>query len=181
VSDSSTDDSDDDHSDAIIMNAMKACARASSKPYDFHYTVIEILLSRYGANVNSKDGEEGVLQTAAGAGNAEIVEMLIDRFKADVHLFYDEALHLAIKNGHCELVCTLIQRFKADVHALNDYALFCATENGHADIVEMLIDRFGADVHSFGEAPLRRAVENGHASIVELLIIRSLRSGFLRV
>ena len=108
------------------------------------------------------------LLLASENGHAAVVELLLLKAGADVHVDDDAPLLLASENGHAAVVELLLQA-GANVHAWDDAPLRYASENGHAAVVELLLQA-GANVRADGDGALLWASSRGHLAVVELLL-----------
>jgi ankyrin repeat protein len=98
--------------------------------------------------------------SAAGAGYADIIQMLLD---VGIETNLDRALEAAARAGRTETVRILIH---AGAGVKEGVALTLAAESGYKEIVRLLVDA-GADVKD--TFALQAAARNGHLEIVQML------------
>ena len=140
----------------------------------------------YGASLAARNStEETALHLAAGEGNKEAVQVLLDvDFKdmnitkeAFINMERDDkktALLLAAEMGNFEVIGQLICN-GADIHSRSKdrkSALHLAVLSGNENSVRLLLER-GISVDMTdedGRMPLHDAVENGRSNIVEILL-----------
>lgn len=101
-----------------------------------------------GANPNAGDFYNGyALTIAAGLGNEEIVQLLVEN-GADVNIFVDEgytALAEAVNGGHYQVVAYLLDLGVNPNQLVSGVTpIFFAAQSGRPDIVELLL-QYGAD------------------------------------
>jgi len=150
-----------------------------------HSTVIRLLLSQYGVDIEQVgtvkfDGFviEGAtaLWCASGAGHFDVVQTLIE-FRADVnHATFSNStpLRAACFDGRLDIVKFLLEH-NADLHIANKYnntCLMIAACKGHTDVVSYLLKK-GAEVNvvtTCGATALHFAAEHGHLNIVRELM-----------
>ena len=148
---------------------MKACAKGDLNCVQ---TLIEC-----GAAVNLPDSwdsyHESALSVACGAGNMEIVNLLLSRgAKGVVH--GESPLVSACFGGHLEIAKLLIERGASlDAQSGHDAsALQAACSSGNIELVEFLINR-KADLHAmnkFNSNCLLIACGRGNIPLMELLL-----------
>ncbi|KAJ7443994.1 ankyrin repeat domain-containing protein [Mycena latifolia] len=137
----------------------------------------QLLVKKYGANVNCQGGFYGTaLQAASGWGHESVARFLIEK-GADVNAeggHYGTALQAASCRGHESVAQFLIEK-GADVNAEGGYygtALQAASAGGHESVAQFLIEN-GADVNAqggeYGRA-LQAASAEGHESVAQFLI-----------
>jgi ankyrin repeat protein len=138
------------------------------------------------------DGDGTPLIAAAGAGHAEIVNLLLDS-KADPNLASEgdgSPLIAAAAKGHLEIVRLLLDR-GADIDRVvpgDENPLIQASGNGHLDVVRLLVSR-GADVNvrvwieptdwrPAGEwrSPLSMARLDNHEAVAAFLVSAGARN-----
>lgn len=147
--------------------------------------IVEALLQRQDIDINLKDAEgSAALSVAADAGDALVVEFLLDMKGADgrpavdinsVNRNGNSALTLAAKKGHDTVVWELLEG-KADT-AIRDgegggTAIFRAVDHGQIDVVQRLL-QYDADVRildNLDRSLLHSASLNGSTKILRLLI-----------
>ncbi len=137
------------------------------------------MLLDQGAYVSQEDPEENndtPLHTAAAAGQAECVHLLLERGadKDATNKRTETPLSQATSRGHSECVRALLDA-GADMEIRerwNGRALHCAADGGHAECVRLLLQK-GARIESLGESgrkPLHHAASQGHPECVRLLL-----------
>ncbi|KAJ7444028.1 ankyrin repeat-containing domain protein [Mycena latifolia] len=137
----------------------------------------QLLVKKYGANVNCQGGFYGTaLQAASDRGHKSVAQFLIE-MGADVNAeggYYGTALQAASEGGHESVAQFLIEK-EADVNAVGGFfgtALQAASEGGHESVARFLIE-MGADVNAVGGhygTALQAASLRGHESVVQFLI-----------
>ncbi|KAJ7440444.1 ankyrin repeat-containing domain protein [Mycena latifolia] len=137
----------------------------------------QLLIKKYGANVNFQGGFYGTaLQAASDRGHESVAQFLIE-MGADVNAQggeYGTALQAASAEGHESVVQFLIEK-GADVNAVGgNYgtALQAASAEGHELVAQFLIEK-GADVIAMGGhygTALQAASRWEHESIAQFLI-----------
>jgi len=155
-----------------------------------HIKVVEVLLSRYSADVESEgvvkfDGHiiEGAtaLWCAAGAGHDQIVRCLVEH-KADVnHVTKTNStpLRAACFEGRLDIVRYLCEN-KADFHIANKYnntCLMISCYKGHYPVVSYLLEA-GTDPNAkalCGASALHFSAEIGNVEIVRCLLDHGAR------
>jgi ankyrin repeat protein len=100
------------------------------------------------------------IKSAAGAGYADIIQMLLD---VGIEMDVECAVEAAARAGRTETVRILID---AGAGVKEGVALTVAAESGYKEIVKLLVDA-GADVKD--TFALRAAARNGHLEIVQIL------------
>jgi ankyrin repeat protein len=150
--------------------------------------IIKALLAK-GADIHTVADGRNALQLATEAGLAEIVELLITRYKADVNsrsnVTRATPIIFAIESGHKNVVDVLLNH-NADLtlalHTSTSYhkkynveagdtPLHVAIKQGNINIVKALLAK-GADIDTVANDrnALQLAAEENQAEIVELLI-----------
>jgi hypothetical protein len=140
---------------------------------------VERLLSLGNQETLLKSAGSEALQAAAGNGQSEIVNVLLNAGVPANGSGDKSALLSATTDGNLKIVRLLLER-GADVNArtgqgkneLDDSALMLAALHGHRDVVEELLAK-GAkinDRNSLGETALIQAALAGFPEIVKLLI-----------
>lgn len=86
----------------------------------------------------------------------------------DVHMNYDYALQVAVKNDHLDMVRLLLSR-GSNVHAISDQAIRWASEIGSIDVVTLLLE-YKANVHALDESPIQLALKNRNLDLSKLLM-----------
>lgn len=155
-----------------------------------HIKVVEVLLARYSADVESEgvvkfDGHiiEGAtaLWCAAGAGHEQIVRCLVEH-KADVnHVTKTNStpLRAACFEGRLDIVRYLCEN-KADFHIANKYnntCLMISCYKGHYPVVSYLLE-VGTDPNAkalCGASALHFSAEIGNVEIVRCLLDHGAR------
>lgn len=149
--------------------------------YEKDFTLMEKLLKN-GADINTSDKEGSLtpIAVAAGNGDSELVNFLLQK-GANPHgnqAIPNLPLYLAISNNHPKVVKRFI-----DLGISPNYAwpnrnggtlLITAVQMGHSEIVKQLV-QLGADVNFYGNgdySPLYRSIIYDHYRIFEFLISR---------
>ena len=150
------------------------------------------LLIRQGATIDATPEGRNALHRAAEEGQAEIAELLITQFHADINYLSDygaTALFFAVEHGREKVVDVLLKhhantslslrhtysnyhnRFNVKV---GDTPLHAAIRSGRLDIVKaLLINEANINTrNALGYNALRLAAALGHAEIAELLITK---------
>jgi ankyrin repeat protein len=140
-------------------------------------------LLKQGAKVNSKDTRYGrtALIWAAGSGNEEIVDLLIQTKKADLDskdsTYGQTPLFWAASDGHEGIVKLLLATGKVDPDSKDDEygqtPLSWAAREGHEGIIKLLLatGKVDPDLKAKGGiTPLSWAASEGHEGIVKLLL-----------
>ena len=130
-----------------------------------------------------------LLHDASGAGDVELVELLLDLGSGKTHRDDEARSPLYCVGNECsapsagEVVRILVQRGGADVNAVHGVkrctALHMAARRGNVDVIGALLDA-GADIEardSVGDTPLRRAVNCDKVSAARLLLTRGADTG----
>ncbi|KAJ7444046.1 ankyrin repeat-containing domain protein [Mycena latifolia] len=137
----------------------------------------QLLIKKYGANVDCQRGFYGTaLQVASARGHESVAQFLVE-MGADVNAqggLCGTALQAASYGGH-ESVAQFLIEMGADVNAVGGYfgtALQAASAGGHKSVAQFLIEK-GADVNAeageYGTA-LQAASCWGHESVAQFLI-----------
>jgi ankyrin repeat protein len=131
--------------------------------------------------INASNDYGTLLCIAAGRGNKEVAELLIDRGanvnEKVIRINGDfTPLYIAAWNGHKNVAELLIAKgAEVNVKTKNGWTpLHIAVWNGHRDVAELLIDK-GAQINaqvSSGSSVLYLAAEKGNREIVELLVAK---------
>ncbi|MFC1753152.1 ankyrin repeat domain-containing protein [Thermoproteota archaeon] len=150
-------------------------------PLHFSSAIGDVPMTRFllsaGADKEVLDGDSHTpLILAAREGNADIVELLIDRgVEKDAAPNRWTALHEAAGEGKLEVAKALLSA-GAKVDPISDWRnatpLHWAAQAGHTEIVKLLI-QYKADIEArsnYGETPLMRAVYGNRGEVVKLLI-----------
>lgn len=131
-----------------------------------------------GADVDTKNSEDGTPLYAAAAGGQRNVADLLIRKGADMNAKNKEGLtplHIAATAGHRNVAELLLAKdVDVDGGSKNWTPLQCAAMAGHEDVSQLLLDR-GAEVNvsdPAGYTPLHLAAEDGYKEVAELLIAR---------
>lgn len=137
--------------------------------------VVQFLVGR-GAEVNIANHRVfTALLLAAGAGDYEIVELLLS--KANVELKAHDgktALHMAATENQADVAKLLLDKGHAETESRDEQnwtALHWATQRGHGTITKVLLDN-GADPEAKdneGFIPRQRAENQGHTQVLEVL------------
>lgn len=135
---------------------------------------VERLLEENPKAVNERiDGAGYPLHAAAGSGNAEVVQMLLDA-GAEVNARSQRnntALHVAAGRGHSEVVALLLAH-GADVNAESRHGIRPLTHAGNADVALLLVDA-GADplfVQRNGNSAVAAAAASGNVDVFAYLL-----------
>ncbi|KAJ7444032.1 ankyrin repeat-containing domain protein [Mycena latifolia] len=149
----------------------------SAAVYYGYIEIAQLLVKKYGANVNCQGGVYGTpLQAASHRGHESVAQFLIE-MGADVNAQggeYGTALHAASAGGHESIAQFLIEK-GADVNAEGGHygtALQAASLQGHESVAQFLIEN-GADVNAVGGdygTALQAASDEGHESVARFLI-----------
>uniref|UniRef100_A0AAG5CPM9 RING-type domain-containing protein n=1 Tax=Anopheles atroparvus TaxID=41427 RepID=A0AAG5CPM9_ANOAO len=131
-------------------------------------------------DVTLEQAAQQALIAAAGQGNTEIVEDLLDMGEVQVNrldvITGETALTTACANGHTETVTILLSRgATAEVRNRKEMApLLIAVKEGHWAIVERLLQHHTdcEQTEANGKTALMIAAEEGHVGIIELLLSR---------
>ncbi|KAJ7443988.1 ankyrin repeat-containing domain protein [Mycena latifolia] len=164
----------------LLDQPVDLCSINSALSVTVFYGYIEmaqLLIKKFGADVNAEGGHYGTpLQAASRWGHESVAQFLIE-MGADVNAHggdYGTALQSASRWRH-ESVAQLLIEMGADVNAYGgEYgtALQAASRWGHESVAQFLIE-MGADVNAkggrFGTA-LQAACIGGHESVVRFLI-----------
>lgn len=113
--------------------------------------------------------EDRVLMVACSENQVSMVQHLIETYGCDVHANRERHLRRACLHGHSELVSLLLSQKNVDIHVYNDAALQNAAYKGHTDVVGMLLDA-GADAATNRNAPLKYAVATGNVDVAQRLL-----------
>merc|ERR1711907_330178 len=139
---------------------------------------------------NVAKGGQTALMAAAGAGHADVVELLLEAGAFAVHEdnLGNTALHHACWAGHADCVDHLLQHRpttgNSDVHWKNysgQTPLACAAQFGSNQTVQRLV-ACGAAVDARdndGSTALHYAAENGHVDVVNGLLELGARGDFI--
>lgn len=135
--------------------------------------------------VNSKSGEYGqtLLHVASYEGTSEIVELLVDKYKADVNAIDRNGwtpLHSAAAAGNFEICEILLQRGSFARALTNEGASplhylvrsNCNDPVLHHRVFKLLLEK-GANINQqnkFGETPLHQAAQRGRTQWLLYLI-----------
>ena len=117
-----------------------------------------------------------LLHKACKAGDADLVQLLIDENEADFmaqDIKKRMPLHLAALHGHNELVEKYISSHSTVGDAESTTLLHMACQGGHIRLVRRLIKKYAADINaqdSNKNTPLSLAVWKGHTKVVHELI-----------
>lgn len=121
---------------------------------------------------------EAALHRAAAAGDAEMVELLLDHSAAvdPVSHVGRTPLHLAAEAGHLAAAEALLDHRArpGPVNADGETPLHLAARHGHVEVVRLLLAR-GADPNAMGEyigSPLHEAAAHGRLAAAEALLER---------
>uniref|UniRef100_A0A182M6Z2 Orc1-like AAA ATPase domain-containing protein n=1 Tax=Anopheles culicifacies TaxID=139723 RepID=A0A182M6Z2_9DIPT len=138
-------------------------------------------IPRTGSNdVTLEQAAQQALTAAAGQGNTDIVEDLLDMGEVQVNrldvITGETALTTACTNGHTETIATLLNRGASpEVRNRKEMApLLIAVKEGHWAIVERLLQH-PADceqTEANNKTALMIAAEEGHVGVIELLLSR---------
>ncbi|KAJ7444049.1 ankyrin repeat-containing domain protein [Mycena latifolia] len=145
--------------------------------YYGYIEMAQLLVNKYGANVNCQGGFYGTaLQAVSIRGHESVAQFLIE-MGADVNAeggHFGTALQAASWRGH-ESVAQFLLEKGADVNAMGGRygtALQAASDGGHESVARFLIEK-GADVNAqgghFGTA-LQAASCGGHESVARFLL-----------
>ncbi|KAJ7443730.1 ankyrin repeat-containing domain protein [Mycena latifolia] len=141
----------------------------SAAVYYGHIAMAELLIKKFGANVNCQGGFYGPALQAASHGGHES--------GADVNAqggLFGTALQAASAGGH-QVVAQILIEMGVDVNAQGGRygtALQAASVGGHESVAQFLIDK-GADVNALGGhygTALQAASYGGHESVSQFLI-----------
>ena len=162
------------------------CLADGDRNYPIHHaleTNLNILtyLLQKGTNPNTKNTDGlTVLHLAAGSGNMEVVELIVDNSYVRLDNKTTEktscctALHLAVKYEHLDVVQFLCEK-GASVNIKNEIGstpLHCAAFTGNTAIIEYLIQR-GAKINETDKGekqPLHAAVYTNKFEAVKVLV-----------
>lgn len=113
------------------------------------------------------------LIAACEAGNASIVQMLLDRnFYINVRSDSNQCpIHIACEQGSIDIVKILINH-ECDLNcldALGKSPLCVACEEGHSEIVQMLLDKNALVANPFGPSLFYIACSEGNEDVVKVL------------
>uniref|UniRef100_A0A4Y0BL15 RING-type domain-containing protein n=1 Tax=Anopheles funestus TaxID=62324 RepID=A0A4Y0BL15_ANOFN len=131
-------------------------------------------------DVTLEQAAQQALTAAAGQGNTDIVEDLLDMGEVQVNrldvITGETALTTACTNGHTETIATLLNRGASpEVRNRKEMApLLIAVKEGHWAIVERLLQH-PADceqTEANNKTALMIAAEEGHVGVIELLLSR---------
>ncbi|XP_035899311.1 protein TANC2 isoform X1 [Anopheles stephensi] len=131
-------------------------------------------------DVTLEQAAQQALTAAAGQGNTDIVEDLLDMGEVQVNrldvITGETALTTACANGHTDTIATLLNRGASpEVRNRKEMApLLIAVKEGHWAIVERLLQH-PADceqTETNSKTALMIAAEEGHVGIIELLLSR---------
>uniref|UniRef100_A0A182VIK5 RING-type domain-containing protein n=1 Tax=Anopheles merus TaxID=30066 RepID=A0A182VIK5_ANOME len=132
------------------------------------------------SDVTLEQAAQQALTAAAGQGNTDIVEDLLDMGEVQVNrldvITGETALTTACANGHTETIVILLNRgASTEVRNRKEMApLLIAVKEGHWAIVERLLQH-PADceqTEANSKTALMIAAEEGHVGIIELLLSR---------
>jgi ankyrin repeat protein len=141
-----------------------------------HASIVELLLSKDGVDVNAQDEYNTALHDAAAKGHKEIVELLLSKDGVDVNAqnkYKYTALHKAASKGHKEIVTILLEH-KAEVDSFHPYSspLELAVLRNQPEVIKILLS-YGANPNALdpsGLSALHLAAEKGNKQILELLL-----------
>ncbi|KAJ7444029.1 ankyrin repeat-containing domain protein [Mycena latifolia] len=149
----------------------------SAAVYYGYIEMAQLLIKKFGANVNAGGGYYGTaLQAASTGGHESVAQFLIEK-GADVNAvggYYGTALQVASREGHESVARFLIEK-GADVNAQGGHcgtALQAASARGHESVARFLIEK-RADVNALGGhygTALQAASWGGHESVAQFLI-----------
>ena len=116
--------------------------------------------------------EEAGLKYAAGKGETEMIENLLQR-PQDPDLGYPRPLWLACGFGHLEAARLLLEA-EADTNATDTGGatpLSLASQSGHSEVVRLLLlARATSSANNNNVTPLLYACQDGHTEVVSLLL-----------
>jgi len=150
--------------------------------------VVDMLLSKHFADVHAFDDrdriwiiffpfgdedhcvrDDAALRYAAKNGHVAVVDLLLKKYKADVHACNGATLRWAAQNGHIAVVDLLLKKYDADVHASHGDALRCAAGYGHVAVVDLLLSEYGADARACDIKTVKRWGGSNSHQVAKLL------------
>lgn len=134
---------------------------------------VALNLLRHGADPNLAPDSKGPLYYAVEAGNAPLVDLMLER-GAIADTKTDPPLLIAARIGHTKIAEALLDKGASlnATDAAGNTALHIASEQGHQYVVKLLL-RKQADVtvrNQFGETALERAIAGNFKPIIDDLV-----------
>ena len=125
-----------------------------------------LLLRDYGFDIHFDN--EKLLRRAIENNKIRVVEFLLRRCNADVHVLAEAPVRAALILKFFDIVSVLME-FGANIHVNDENALRLAAQNGNLETVEFLLDH-NADATVLENSAVRIALEKKHFDIVLVLM-----------
>jgi len=138
------------------MSVYKACQKGD-------IAAVELFIQE-GNNVDLNN----ILRESSLFGQVKLVEVLLDKYDADIHYDEDYAFYIACGKGNIPFMEFLMAR-GVDFNNHNGKALLSAAHWGHFHVVKYLVEK-GIFLHYDNDAPFRFSCTTGTYETAEYLL-----------
>ncbi|KAL3465699.1 ankyrin repeat-containing domain protein [Aspergillus heterothallicus] len=140
-------------------------------------SVVDVLLSAKGIDVNRSDEFGTALYAAAENGHEDVVRSLLRAPGIDVNYrrWVKAPLEVAIDKDNVTMVKLLLDSSRIDTNGLNSFnktPLMYAADKGQESVVQLLLSEYDVDItkqDACGRTALDFATQSGHSSVACLL------------